>query len=98
MVGPTSSRRDFIRSVASAGNTLYSGTPSTAMSSSSGNIVVFSGDDITPREWIEIKALPCRKQYENDTSSVPQWLLEPGPVRYPPNRAQRRAARKNKRG
>lgn len=91
MVEQANSRRDFIRSG-------YSGTPSTAAvtASSSDNIVFFSSDGITAREWIEIKALPCRTPYENEPHNLPRWMAEPGTVKYPPNRAQRRAMKKGK--
>lgn len=66
VVGPTNSRREFMKSVAFDG-----GTP-TIVSSSTDN------------------------PYENDTSSRPEWLIDPKPVTYPPNRAQRRAMKKRR--
>lgn len=92
MVGPTNSRREFMRSVAFDG-----GTP-TIVSSSTDNIV-FLDDAIATARWVRIGTEPARSgnPYENDTSSRPEWLIDPKPVAYPPNRAQRRAMKKGKR-
>ncbi len=92
MVGPTISRRDFIRSG-------YSGTPSTAaVTASSSDNIVFLDDAITTARWVRIGTEPAKSgnPYENDTSSRPEWLIDPKPVAYLPNRAQRRAMRKGK--
>lgn len=92
MVGPTNSRREFMRSVAFDG-----GTP-TIVSSNTENIV-FLDDAIATARWVRIGTEPARSgnPYENDTSSSPEWLIDPKPVHYPPNRAQRRAMKKCKR-
>ena len=91
MVGPTNSRREFLMSGA------YSGTPSTAIASSS-NTVVYSNDVVPTGRWIVIDTIPERFKMPGDDEQTtrPEWLIDPKPVAYPPNRAQRRAMRKGK--
>lgn len=92
MVGPTSSRRDFIRSVA------FDGGTATIVSANTDNIVFLDDDAFSTAKWVRIGTEPARSgnPYENEPGSRPEWLIDPKPITYPPNRAQRRAMRKGK--
>ena len=91
MVGPTNSRREFLMSEA------YSGTPSTAIASSSNN-VVFVGDAVSTGRWVVIDTIPERFKMpgDNEPTTRAEWLIDPKPVKYPPNRAQRRAMKRRR--
>ena len=91
MVGPTKSRREFMRSV------VFDGGTDTIVAANTDNIV-FLDDAIATAQWVRIGTETARSgnPYENDTSIGPEWLIDPKPVAYPPNRAQRRAMKKGK--
>ena len=90
-MGPTISRREFLLSEA------YSGTPSTAIASSLSN-VVFVGDTVSAGRWIVIDTIPERFKMpgDNEPTTRSEWMIDPKPVKYPPNRAQRRAMKRKK--
>jgi hypothetical protein len=76
----------------------YTGTPSTAIASSSNN-VVYLDDAFATGRWIVIDTIPERFKMpgDNEPTTTTDWLIDPKPLNYPPNRAQRRAMKKGKR-